>query len=71
MPTPENLPAPRHFVKDALSAVAFTVLAFALGKAAWRSLGPFGGVFFVAICGGLGYLFARSAFRTLNARRKR
>ncbi|MDX1933026.1 MAG: hypothetical protein SFU56_10510 [Capsulimonadales bacterium] len=62
---PPVLPPTRQWIKDILSAVAFLALAFALGKAAWRTLGPFGGVFFLAVSLGLSWLFARAAWRGL------
>jgi hypothetical protein len=55
---------PRAWYLDALSSIAYFVLALVVGKAAGR-LGPFAALFSFGILGGLGWLFARSAWRGL------
>lgn len=54
---------------DALTAVAFLGNALVGGKFMTRALGPVAGLFVFAILGGLGYLFARSAWHSLLQKR--
>ena len=61
---------PRPWYWDALAALAFFGQALFLGKMATRALGPFGGFFVFAVNAGLGYYFARGAWRALLAGRE-
>ena len=60
---------PRHFVWDAVVALAFFLLAAILGKLAARILTPIGGLFVFAICAAIGYAHARSAWLGFSSRR--
>ena len=50
---------------DALAALAFFGQALVVGKLATRIAGPIAGLFVFLVNAGLGYLFARAAWRGL------
>lgn len=50
---------------DGLCALAFFALALLLGKTISRALGPIAGLFFFAITAGLGWFYAKAAWRGL------
>jgi len=58
--------APRRWYQDAASALAFFLLAFFLTRGAKATLGPFAALFVLAITAGIGYVFARAAWRGLT-----
>ena len=63
-------PAPhRPWYLDALSAIAFFLVAFSLVRPVKNLFGPIGGLFFFLICGGLGWIHAKAAWRELLERR--
>lgn len=61
--------SPRSWWWDALAALAFFGQAFFVGKLAGRIAGPFAGLFVFLLGAGLGYAFARAAWRGLLAAR--
>jgi hypothetical protein len=60
----------RPWYQDAVSAFAFFVLALVGGKGVARALGPIGGLFYLILTAGTGYLFARAAWRGLSEDRR-
>jgi len=60
---------PRSWYVDALSAVAYLLLAFLLTAGAKRALGPIPALAVLTLTGGLCFFFGRSAWRgVLEAR---
>jgi hypothetical protein len=66
--SPRSVP-PRRWYLDTLSAAAFFALAFVVGRALRGA--PFAALFAFALCGGLGWLFARAAWSGLMGDRQR
>lgn len=67
-PRPASAAAPaavRPWYMDGLCALAFFALALLLGKTISRALGPIAGLFFFAITAGLGWFYAKAAWRGL------
>lgn len=59
----QTTPNPRRWFTDVVTALAFFILAFYLTRGAKSMLGPIAALFVLAITGGTGYVFARSAWR--------
>lgn len=63
-------PSPRRpgrpWYHDALTAFAFFALALVGGKMAGRAFGPIGGLLYLVLTGGTGWMFARAAWRGLT-----
>lgn len=68
LPQPKN--APRPFYWDILAALAFFGQAIFLGKIMSRALGPVAGLFVVLVNAGLGWFFAKAAWRALTEKKR-
>jgi len=62
----QQMQSPRRWYNDALSAIAFFLLAFFLTRGTKSFLGPIPALFMFAITAGTGYAFARAAWRGLT-----
>ena len=65
----QQAPPARAWYLDALSAIAFFLLALTLVRGVKNVFGPIGGLFFFVICAGMGWFHARAAWRNLLERR--
>ena len=64
-------PRLRFWYHDALLSIACFAVCLTLGKTIGRVVGPLGGLFFLAIVGGAGYIYGRTAWREFTRDRGR